>query len=178
MSLMRVPCMSAEDTSSGKKLYGAPQTSIENAQKYVKSNFFYSTRKGDKADGEPLTDTSEAMNIVKANRNGYYEEVVSAAYGQATEELTTGAKEDNETLKELIKKASTVETYDDKKAVGVLITYASAQARVKRLSLDLSMLELEAVSLLKSLPADYIVARSSEEIDAETEENINGGKEK
>ncbi len=165
---------SATKGSSKTESYGKPQESIEAAQKYVKNTFFYSTRKDDKVNGVPLTNTTEAMNTVKINRDKYYEEVVSFTYGQASEELTTGTDQAKATLNDLVTKAGSAQTYDEKKAVGVLIANASVQARIKRLSLDLALLELEAVALLKDLPENYIIARTPEEIDAEVAENIKG----
>ena len=83
--------------------------------KYVKDRFFYSTREGDKLEGEPLTETIDALKKVKSNRVNYFGEVVSEAYGKAFEELTTGAERANKTLANLTQKATNAETYDDKK---------------------------------------------------------------
>lgn len=151
---------------------GAPQDSIETAQKYVKDRFFYSTREGDKFEGEPLIETIDALKKVKSNRVGYFNEVVSEAYGKASEELTTGAERANKTLENLTQKATNAETYDDKKAVGVLLAKTSMQERTKRLSLDLALLELEAVAFLNEIPENYVIARTADEIDAEMKKNI------
>lgn len=162
----------AQTPSQQKTMYGLPQQSIEDAQKYVKDTFFYSIKEGDKPDGAPLPNTTDAQKKVSANRLAYYEEVISSSYGQALEASSTTFEESKKRWEDLNKKLSSAKTYDDKKAVEVAITQNDIRERMQRLALELGALELEATTLLYREPEQYIIARSAEEIQAEVKAKL------
>ncbi len=148
--------------------YGAPQSSKDAAQKYIKEAFFYSVREGDKSTGDTLQETDAAHKKVNANRKGYYREIIAAALGQANEAINTNYEESQSRMEKVMSQAQSAETYDDKKAAESVITQNDTRERMIRLSLELSTLEQDVVSMLMYEPADYLIPRSADEIRAET----------
>ena len=153
-------------------IYGAPQSSIEAAQAYVKSTFFYSIKEGDRFDGQPLPGNEAAKKQVMANRLGYYNEIISTSYGQALEASSAGYDEAVDRMEFLMGRLEAATTYDDKKAVEASIVQNDIRERMKHLSLELSTLELEAVAMLWKQPEEFLIARSPEQIMAESQAEV------
>ena len=150
-------------------IYGAPQSSIEAAQAYVKSTFFYSIKEGDRFDGQPLPGNEAAKKQVVANRLGYYNEIISTSYGQALEASSAGYDEAVDRMEFLMGRLEAATTYDEKKAVEAAIVQNDIRERMKHLSLELSTLELESVAMLWKQPEEFLIARSPEQIMAESQ---------
>lgn len=152
-----------------KSNFGEAQSSKQAAQNFIRSRYFYSFKKGDTYEGTPLTDTSEANTLVRKNRTGYLQEILTIALATAYENSTTVNEESVKRLENLQKQADKAETVDDKKAVEALIVQEEARQRMLKLNLEILMLEKEVVEQLQSLPAGYIIARTADQITADTE---------
>ena len=167
---------SQEDSSSAyarvgtvQTTYGAPQDNKTAADAYVRKMFFYSTKEGDKYDGKPLSETTQADEAVKKNRNKYRAEVISTAYATALESRTAGLDASLKRYETIRKKVASAASEDEKRAVGALITQEKTRQRVARLSLDLALLEQDVVNDVLEQPTEIIIARTVEQINAETE---------
>ena len=156
-------------TTFGDDLYGAPKESIDEAKTYLKDTFFYSTKEGDKYDGAVLSGRDLAQREVQTARKAYQEEVITAAFGQSMEALTTGAENALERAKGLLGKLKKAKSYDKKKAVEVVIMQNEIRERILRLSLELEILELDLVDMLVREPGQgrYIIARTVEQVEAD-----------
>lgn len=152
-----------------KSNFGEPQPDKQTAQNFIRSRYFYSFKKGDTYDGTPLTDTSEANRLVRKNRTGYLQEILTIALATAYENSTTVNEESVKRLQNLQKQADKAETVDDKKAVEALIVQEETRQRMLNLNLQMLMLEKEIVDELQVLDAGYIIARTAEQVTADTE---------
>ena len=153
-------------------IYGAPQSSIEAAQAYVKSTFFYSIKEGDRFDGQPLPGNEAAKKQVMANRLGYYNEIISYGNDDGGRGSFAGYDEAVGRMEFLMGRLEAATTYDDKKAVEASIVQNDIRERMKHLSLELSTLELEAVAMLWKQPEEFLIARSPEQIMAESQAEV------
>ena len=155
-----------------QKSYGQPQEKKEDAEKYIKSLYFYSVKEGDKYEGEELSETDVALEAVLENRNNYRKEVIAMSYGTAVENRTKVYEQSLERLEKIKQKANSAETADDKKAVEAMITQEETRQRMNRLSIDLAILERDVVDDLLEEPAEIIIARTPEQVEMDTQEKL------
>ena len=148
--------------------YGAPQESKQAAEQYIRKMFFYSTKDGDKYDGEELTEADKALEAVKENRKGYLLEVISTAYATAVENRTSVYEDALKRYNDIKKEASSADTVDAKKAAETLIVQEETRQRINRLSLELSILEQDIIGDLFEEPENILIARTVEQIQTET----------
>ena len=151
-----------------KSNFGHPQSNKKAAEKFIRSRYYYSTKDGDTYMGNPLTDTDEANRLVQKNRIGYHQEIVTMALATAYEASSTVKDESVERMRVLKKKASTVKTLDDRKAVEALIVQEEVRQRMLRLNLEIALLEKEIVDQMLSVEPNYIIARTPEQITEDT----------
>ena len=155
-----------------KSNFGEPQASKEAAQIFIRSRYFYSTKDGDKYEGKPLINTSDAEVRVGKNRRGYLKEIAATSLGIAFENLTQ-AKEDSITrLKALQDQANAAESMDDKKAVEVSMVQERIRQRILGLNIEITALELEVVDEMQTLERKYIIPRTMEQITADTKAEL------
>ena len=151
-----------------KNNFGQPQSSKKAAEKFIRSRYYYSTKDGDAYTGKALTDTTEANKLVLKNRVGYHQEIVTIGLATAYE-ASASVKEDSVSrMENLKKKASSVETLDDRRAVEALIVQEEARQRMLNLNLEITLLEKEIVEEMLSIEADYIIARTPEQVTEDT----------
>ena len=150
--------------------YGKPQESIEKAQQYVKDTFFYSIREGDKYDGELIPDADTRHEEVQNRRRAYHQQVVADALAIAYESVEKKYDDSMKQLKQLHSDTTKAHTYDKKKAMEASITQEDNRELMNRLSLEFATLELEVVDELLRQPENYLIARSKEEIEKETDQ--------
>ena len=150
--------------------YGKPQESIEKAQQYVKDTFFYSIREGDKYDGELIPDADTRHEEVQNRRRSYHQQVVADALAIAYESVEKKYDDSMKQLKQLHSDTTKAHTYDKKKAMEASITQEDNRELMNRLSLEFATLELEVVDELLRQPENYLIARSKEEIEKETDQ--------
>jgi hypothetical protein len=153
-----------------KESYGQPQEKKEDAEKYIKSLYFYSVKEGDKYEGEELSETDVALEKVLENRKNYRKEVIAMSYGTAVENRTKVYEQSLERLEKIKQKAASAKTTDDKKAVEAMITQEEARQRMNRLSIDLAVLERDVVDDLLEEPTEIIIARTPEQVEMDTQE--------
>ena len=150
--------------------YGKPQETIEKAQQYVKDTFFYSIREGDKYDGELIPDADTRHEEVQNRRRAYHQQVVADALAIAYESVEKKYDDSMKQLKQLHSDTTKAHTYDQKKAMEASITQEDNRELMNRLSLEFATLELEVVDELLRQPENYLIARSKEEIEKETDQ--------
>ena len=75
-------------------------------------------------------------------------------------------------LKQLHSDTTKAHTYDKKKAMEASITQEDNRELMNRLSLEFATLELEVVDELLRQPENYLIARSKEEIEKETDQQL------
>ena len=160
---------SYEKVGTAQTSYGAPQDNKTAANAYVKKMFFYSTKEGDMYEGKPLSETTQADEAVKKNRNKYRAEVISTAYATALENRKSGFEASLKRYEAIKQKAASAASEDDKRAVGALITQEETRQRIARLALDLAVLEQDVVNDLLAQPTNILIARTVEQINEETE---------
>ncbi|MBP5534086.1 MAG: hypothetical protein J6Y03_01090 [Alphaproteobacteria bacterium] len=151
-----------------KNNFGAPQPNKQQAQRFIRSRYYYSTKDGDTYDGKPLLGTSEARKRVLKNRNGYYREVAAMALATAFEGETAVKEDSINRLKSLQSRIKQAETIDDKRALEALITQEKTRQRIIRLNFDIAQLEADIVEELQTIDAEYIIARTAEQVVADT----------
>ena len=149
--------------------YGKPHDNKQAATNYIKKMFFYSTKEGDKYEGAPMSETSQANEAVFKNRNNYRNEIIATSYATAVENRKSGFENSKKRFEAIQAQAASAATEDAKRAVGALITQEEARQRVIRLSLDLAVLERDVVEDLIAQPTDILIARTPEQIKAETQ---------
>ena len=159
-------------SGSGKNTqqnYGKPQDSKDAAEQYIRTTFFYSMKEGDKYEGEELKQRDQALLEVLKNRKGYQLEILATNYATAVENRTKGHEESMKRYENVKQKADSAESSDDKKAAEALITQEETRQRINRLSLELAILERDAVEDMLKEPADILIARTVEQIKSETQ---------
>ena len=148
--------------------YGKPQETIEKAQQYVKDTFFYSIREGDKYDGELIPDADTRHEEVQNRRRAYHQQVVADALAIAYESVEKKYDDSMKQLDKLLSDAKASETLDTKKATETAIVQADNRELMNKLSLEFAALELEVVDELLRQPENYLIARTTDEIEKET----------
>lgn len=148
--------------------FGQPQPNKQAAQNFIRSRYYYSYKDGDTYMGKPLADVSEAHGLVRKNRVGYYQEVVTTALATAYEGLTTVKKDSVSRMNDLKERAEKVESLDDRKAVEALIVQEEVRQRMLRLNFEIALLEKEVVDEMMTIEPEYVIARTPEQITNDT----------
>ena len=159
-----------------KSNFGAPQSDKKAAVNFIRSRYYYSTKEGDTYEGKELTATSEARRRVAKNRVGYYQEVLAMALATGYEGSTTVNEDSIKRLKALQSKADQAKTLDEKKAVEGLIVQEETRQRLIGLNCEIAELEVEIVEEMMTVEAEHIIARTPEQVVADTKSIVGAEK--